>query len=207
MKLEPPFRAARRGDCRRIAELFSISSGGVANYVWSTLDDSGLPALEVGARRYAAEDTDFSYRNCVVVELDGEVVGMMISYPMEGDSAQPPPAEGAAAEGRAAPEPAPDADVLAPYRELEAPGTFYICGMALMPAYRGRGLGTRLLAIAEERARERGLDTLSLIAFAENSGAVKLYERHGFKVIARRAVVPHRLIRYTGEVLLMTAEL
>jgi len=54
-------------------------------------------------------------------------------------------------------------------------------------------------------ARERGCAELSLQVFEQNVGAVQLYERLGFKEIDRRPVVPHELIRYTGDVLLMTA--
>jgi hypothetical protein len=42
-------------------------------------------------------------------------------------------------------------------------------------------------------------------AFEQNEEAVRLYERKGFEIIDRARVVPHESIRYTGEVLLMTA--
>lgn len=37
-------------------------------------------------------------------------------------------------------------------------------------------------------------------------GPKRLYERHGFREVARRPVVPHQVIRYTGDALLMVAE-
>jgi hypothetical protein len=57
-------RPARSGDCRRIAELFRISSDGVADYIWRTLqaDYPGLSLLEIGERRYARENTAFPIR-------------------------------------------------------------------------------------------------------------------------------------------------
>ncbi len=202
MRLEPPFRAATKADARRIAELFRISSGGVADYVWSAMasDYPGLSPVEIGAHRYAREDIAFSYRNGVVAERDdGEVVGMLIAFEEPAHDAR------GGAEEEAAAEPAAGPDVLRPYRELEVPGSYYISGMALLPEHRNRGLGTRFLRIARDRARERGLDTLSLQAFAQNTGAIRLYERHGFAVIDRRPIVPHELIRYTGDILLMTS--
>ena len=201
MKLEAPFRPATRADCYRIAELFRICSGGVADYVWSTMADEypGLSLTEIGARRYAREDIPFSYRNCVVAEVGGEVVGMLVAFPI----AVPAPD---AREPDARAEGAPDRpDVLAPYGELEVPGSYYVCGMAVLPGHRNRGLGTRLLAIAQAEARARGLETLSLLAFEQNRDAVRLYERNGFVVVDRRPVVPHELIHYTGDALLMVA--
>jgi len=193
VNLKPPFRWAQKEDCYRIAELFSMSSGGVADYVWSTLGIPDQTLLEIGEQRYAREGTEFSYQNCVVAEVDGDVAGMLVSFPIE--EAEPGEAEPASNEP----------DVLAPYQELEVPGSYYICGVALLPQYQSQGLGSRLCEIAKGLARERGSDVLSLLVFEQNVGAVQLYERLGFKTIDRRPVVPHELIRYTGDVLLMTA--
>ena len=94
--------------------------------------------------------------------------------------------------------------VLTPY-SLEAPGSWYICAMALFPEFRGQGLGTKLLAIARSQAQDRGFNELSLLVFEQNTGAVRLYERNGFKTVDRAAAVPHKFIQYTGNILLMTA--
>ncbi|HSA82353.1 MAG TPA: GNAT family N-acetyltransferase [Geminicoccaceae bacterium] len=184
-------RPARPGDCRRIAELFRISSDGVADYVWSTLqaDYPGASLIEIGERRYARENTAFSYRNCVVAEQDGAVIAMLHAFVI------------AARDG-----PCADVDpVLRPYAELEAPGSLYVSGIAVAPEWRGQGLGTQLLAAARERARRRGCPSLSLICVAQNAGARRLYEREGFTAIDRRQIVAHPLIHGTGEALLMTA--
>ena len=70
--------------------------------------------------------------------------------------------------------------VLAPYSKLEEDGSYYLCGMAMFPEFRGRGYGNRLLGLAEQHARESNLDKLSLIVFEQNAGANRLYERHGW---------------------------
>ena len=46
---------------------------------------------------------------------------------------------------------------------------------------------------------------LSLIVFEQNAGAKRLYERHGFREVDRRPAVPHELIYYRGDALLMVA--
>jgi ribosomal protein S18 acetylase RimI-like enzyme len=186
-------RPARRGDCRRIAELFRVSSDGVADYVWSTLqaDYPGASLIEIGERRYARENTAFSYQNCLVVEQHGAVIAMLHAYVIAAS-------EGASAHADVDP-------VLRPYAELEAPGSLYISGIAVAPEWRNQGLGTRLLAAARERARRLGCPSLSLICLAQNAGARRLYEREGFTAIDRREIVPHPMIHGTGEALLMTA--
>jgi ribosomal protein S18 acetylase RimI-like enzyme len=193
MEVETRFRPARKEDCRTIAELYRISSDAVADYIWRGLAEPGQEPIEVGERRYAREGTAFSYRNCTVAERRGEVAGMLVAFPVE----EPDSNVGG-----------PDEEVdpvLKPYGELERPGSFYICGMALFPEYRGQGLGTRMLELARQQTDQRGLDELSLIVFEQNAGAKRLYERHGFREVNRRPVVPHELIRYTGDALLMVA--
>jgi hypothetical protein len=71
------FRAASKEDCYELACLFRIASGGVADYMWSRLAPKypGLTPLEIGAHRFAREEGNFSYKNCVVAEQDGAVIG------------------------------------------------------------------------------------------------------------------------------------
>ncbi len=187
------FRAATKEDCYELARLFRIASSGVADYMWSRLAPKypGLTPLEIGARRFAREEGNFSYKSCVVAEQDGAVIGMLFTFPIEyGQEADDEPAD----------------PILKPYEELEIPGSFYICALALFTSFRGRGVGTKMLSIAREQAQEKGFGILSLLVFEENEGAVRLYERNGFEVAGRAPVVPHELIDHTGDVLLMASE-
>jgi ribosomal protein S18 acetylase RimI-like enzyme len=59
-------------------------------------------------------------------------------------------------------------------------------GMAVMREWRGRGVGSALLAAAIDWARERGLHKLSLSVFPHNTAAVALYRKHGFVEEGRR---------------------
>ncbi len=179
-------RPARRQDCRTIAELYSISSDGVANYIWTKLAAPGEDIVDVGARRYEQEDSNFSYRNCIIAELDGSAAGMLVAFPMIVDPAH-----------------VEEDPVLVPYSRLEEDGSYYICGMAVFPEYRGRGVGRHMLARAERDARTQDYTVLSLVVFEQNEGAKRLYERNGFVEVARAPVIPHPLIRHVGDALLM----
>ena len=187
------FRTATKEDRYELARLFRIASSGVADYMWSRLAPKypGLTPLEIGARRFAREEGNFSYKNCVVAEQDGAVIGMLFTFPIE--------------KGQEADDKAAD-PILKPYEALEMAGSFYICALALLPRFRGRGAGTKMLSIAREQAHQRGFGTLSLLVFEQNEGAVRLYERNGFEVAGRAPVVPHGLIQHTGDVLLMVSE-
>lgn len=58
----------------------------------------------------------------------------------------------------------------------------YIFLVYVEPAHRRRGLATALLAQAESWAQSQGDRSLSLQVYADNPGAIALYERSGFAV-------------------------
>jgi ribosomal protein S18 acetylase RimI-like enzyme len=64
-------------------------------------------------------------------------------------------------------------------------------------------LGVRFLQHAQARADQLALKGLSLIDYAANTGARRFYERHGFGIVKTCQVVPHPMIRVTGEAYLM----
>jgi RimJ/RimL family protein N-acetyltransferase len=55
-------------------------------------------------------------------------------------------------------------------------------GMGLLPAYRGAGIGRRLLVAALAQARGRGIERVELHVFSDNVRARHLYESLGFIV-------------------------
>lgn len=61
-----------------------------------------------------------------------------------------------------------------------------LANVALKPAFRGRGLGSRLVERVIEVGRERSIETLYLEVRASNSRAIELYLRLGFEEVGRR---------------------
>lgn len=185
------FRNAEQHEARTIAGLFRIASGGVADYIWRHLAEPGEEPLDVGARRYARANTEFSYQNCLLAERRGEVVGLLHAYPIAEASAV-----------------GPDFDpVLRPYAELEAPGTLYLSCAAVLEGHRNQRIGETFLALARTRAAALGLDGLSALIFAGNAGSRRFAERNGFRAVDRRRVVAHPLLEYDGDVLMYVAGL
>lgn len=54
-------------------------------------------------------------------------------------------------------------------------------GMGLLPAWRGQGIGARLLQACIHKAWAKGLTRIELAARADNARAIRLYERLGFQ--------------------------
>lgn len=177
-----------------IARLEQLAAYGVADYVWSLFaaDHPGLSLLEVGEARFARKDTEVSYRRCCIAERLGEPAGMMFSYPM----------------GVTDPELEKVTDpVLEPFHFVETADIYHISTLGVFERHQGHGIGTALIAHARSAAAAEGLRRLSLEVFAENEGAYRLYEREGFTEVARHALVPHPLIKPTGDLVLMLAEI
>ena len=69
-------------------------------------------------------------------------------------------------------------------------------GMAAAAGWRGRGVGTALLAEAVERARKAGAHKIALQVWPHNAAALALYERFGFR---REGYLTRHYRRRSGE--------
>lgn len=61
----------------------------------------------------------------------------------------------------------------------------FIAYMAVNPDRQGAGIGTALLAAAEDEARRRGLPYMALMVTEENAVARHIYERAGYRTERR----------------------
>ena len=73
-------------------------------------------------------------------------------------------------------------DVIPNERPLYAHGG--VLGVALLPAFRGRGLGERLMGTTLTAAGTFGLRRVELTVRGDNDRAIRLYERLGFVIRA-----------------------
>lgn len=177
VNLESPYRYATQDDAPALAELANEAAEGMPLYMWSKRAAKGQDPWEIGMARAKREKGGYSYRHAVVCEEDGDVVAALIGYPLPD---APPP-------GDYDDMPA----MYVPLQELEdaARGTWYVNFIAAYPAHRGRGYGKALLDIAERLAADTGRRGVSLIVSDANAGAIRFYERHGFKECGSRPIV------------------
>jgi ribosomal protein S18 acetylase RimI-like enzyme len=191
-KLEPTLRPARKSDASALAILVDIAGEGMPSYMWSRMAEPGQTPFEVGRARAAREEGGFSYRNAQVLEVGGEVAATLIDYKLAdpydtGDLSQLP-------------------EMVRPLVTLEAkaPGSWYVNVIATFPEFRGQGLGSRLLSLADERGRAQGARKASIIVASENQGAMRLYARTGYAEVARAPVVEFPGCAHGGDWVLMT---
>lgn len=65
--------------------------------------------------------------------------------------------------------------------DRDRPAALEIWRIYLAPAAQGRGIGGRLLAFGERRARELGRREILIWAFRENRRALAFYGKHGYQ--------------------------
>ena len=63
------------------------------------------------------------------------------------------------------------------------PDELIVDSLAVDRSYRGMGIGTALMRNVEERARLMGKSTMSLGVIGGNEGAIRLYERLGYRTV------------------------
>lgn len=176
MLFDVRLRQGKLSDADSLARLINYAGEGMPLYLWSRMAEPGETPWDVGRRRAQREEGAFSYLNAVVADVAGEAAACLVGYAIpeepEPIGADMPP-------------------MFVPLQELEnlAPGTWYVNVLAAHPQYRGQGIGTRLLGIAEEKAREAGCRGLSIIVSDANTGARRLYERYGCIEQATRPAV------------------
>ena len=170
-------RQANPTDAVAMTELVNIAGEGLPLYLWSRMAVEGQSPWDVGRERARRESGGFSYRNTIVCEEAGKVVASLVGYPLDDN-----------------PAPTDYSDIpsiVVPLQQLEdmVPGTWYVNVLATYPELRGRGIGSELLSIAEGIAVKLSKRALSIIVADTNTGARRLYERHGYSEVAHRTMV------------------
>ena len=69
---------------------------------------------------------------------------------------------------------------LSGFSTFKAKPVLNVHDLAVLPSHRGQGIGSTLLAAAEDRARELGCCKMTLEVISTNEAAHRLYSREGF---------------------------
>ena len=166
-------RPAARTDAEFMAPLVNQAGQGLPQARWASLVQEGESALDVGLALIRGAESWISWQKAWIAEVDGARAGVLVTY-LHG-----------------AEMPFPDSEtptVFVPLLELEAlaPNSRYILIVSTAEEYQGRGVGSALLAYSEALD---GPGRMSLIVSDSNPLARKLYERVGYRAIARRPIV------------------
>lgn len=121
----------------------------------------------------AMKDVLYSYENTLIAEVDGERVGIMISY--DGALYSTLRVKTFSNVGDAL-----KCDFSNMADEAKA-GEYYLDTLAVSPDMRRKGIGRALLTAAMERGRKTGIEKATLLVSPKNTPALRLYSSLGFK--------------------------
>lgn len=169
-------RKATASDAAHLARFINMAADDLPLHFWrKTVGPEGDP-WALGQERAARATGNFSYSNAWLAEVEGAVGACLLGYAAEEE---PGPID-------------PDTPpIFVPLLQLEAlaPGSWYLNVLATYEGFRGKGLGSALLAHAEAVAAAAGHETISLIAADTHRDALRLYTAKGYRQIACRPVV------------------
>lgn len=176
-------RPASISDAGPAVELIYLPMGRLADYLFGADDPN--QAREVLGRLFTQDENRFSYRYCDVIQYEGQVAGLLLSYPscLLGELALPMGKKLAEILGykgmfrmlrRSMP--------FMKAKEAE-PDEYYIFTVAVFPEFQEHGLGTHLMDLAEEKARQAGLRKCSLGVTLHNERALRFYEKIGYEIV------------------------
>lgn len=168
-------RPATKADATEIALLVNIATHGGFAVGWAHAEGASeaYDPAEMG-RLEMLKDDEFGWRNATMATTeDGEITGMLLGYP-EPEHRRAVPGNTMA--------------FMVPILELEyeAVGTWFISMLGVHVGWRGKGVGSVLLDVAEARRAGSHARGLSLIVEDVNLDARRLYERRGFAVRDQR---------------------
>jgi ribosomal protein S18 acetylase RimI-like enzyme len=187
-------RKASMADVASLIRIRMMAEGGFAEALFEGLDQSVEEIIET---ELSNPKLTANYNNYWVALSHDEIVGGLHAFPWndyESDSHNP-----LVPEERYV--------IMEPFEEFEAPGNYHIAELSVYPEFTRQGIGSVLLGLAREHAIEGNFTALSLMVFEENTGAVSLYKKHGYRELDRRLVEPHPRIIHSGVVLLMTCQI
>jgi len=187
-------REAVPNDTDRIAELFAGDPGDEAIGIAGNREK----AIAFGTGLVRLPDSPQGWRETVVAELDGCVVGILMAGGDANDMRVTPRLVCLALRifgplGLLSLLPRLRARVRVQSKTPD--GAYHVAEIDVDPACRNKGIGGALLNYAEAEARAESYRLMSLTTSTANP-ARRLYERHGFRVVETRTDPEYR--RYTG---------
>jgi ribosomal protein S18 acetylase RimI-like enzyme len=173
-------RPATEADAALIAQVVAMAIGdeeGVRHYC-------GEQYLDVLADIASQSDTQYSWQQTLVAEVDGEAVGAVVGYDGGELSRLREGTYGVIRKTIAEAQPIID--------ETEA-GEYYLDSVSVLPHFQGRGIGRVLVAAFCSKAFAEGHQRVGLIVDRENPRAESLYASLGFRRVGTKPFFGHKM--------------
>lgn len=176
--MEITIRQAQPADATQAAPLIIDAIGDIAKRM--TGETEWKKVEEELCLLFKREDNRHSHIYTYVAEQDEKVAGIMVLYSgAEAPELDRNLSEWLTEKGAANSE--VDAESLA--------DELYVDTVCIDPAFRGKGIGTKLLQYAEEVAKQKNISKLSLNVETEKEPAIRLYKRLGYEIVSPWTII------------------
>lgn len=173
-------RAGRIEDTNIIAHAIAMAIGDIGTMV-HYCGENYIGVLEEIAR---LDDSQYSYKNALVAEVNGHVAGAIVAY---------------------------DGALLYPLREKTLSvihkynpsfeivddetqaGEYYLDSIGILPDFRGMGIGRALLLALQEHVAKAHHPCIGLLVDYDNARAERLYQSVGFKRVGTKLFIGHEM--------------
>ena len=194
---EVTYRPGRKPDCRRLAELDSLASGGAIEFLFHDLIPD-MTSVDIVASQLEQDRYPHTFRSVIVAACGSRIVGMALSFPAQYHTIT---------DQMRSFFPADRLDHFKSFFTTRVEGSYYLDALCVDETFRKQGIGGKLIDLTAARARQEGFSALSLIVFADNTSARRLYQKKGFSVMQPVALKEHRLIPHQEGCLLMNCDI
>ena len=184
-------RKAKIEDKDTVIELVVEAIENLSNIFTGYEDD--FMAKEKLKEMFCCPKNRFSYDSCLVAEIDGQVVGSIISYPgSEMKKLNEPLIDNLRERFRG------DDEMflkysLAIHESKEAfDDEYYIDNLAVVAKYRGKGISRALIEETEKEGFNKGYNKISILADVNNEKAFRIYKKLEYEKDCELDVLGHR---------------
>jgi GNAT superfamily N-acetyltransferase len=191
------YRPGRKPDCRRLAELDNIASSGAIEFLFHDLIP-GMTPVEIVASELENDRYPYTFRSVIAAAYGPRIVGMALSFPARYHTITDEMRNFF---------PSDRLEHFKQFFTTRVEGSYYLDALSVDEQFRNQGIGSKLIDLTAARARQEGFSSLSLITFADNASARRLYRKKGFSVVKPIELKPHRLIPHQGGCLLLNCDI
>lgn len=197
MIMEILYRTGKQEDSLKIAEGIDRASGGIVEFLFNGLL-SQHTAAQVMAKSIQEKQGSDSYENAIVAEYQGNIIGVVYSYSAKLHGIT---------ESTRSFFPSDRLAFLKDFYNSRVENSWFLDSIYVDEKFRGTGIGSKLIQLTKQRAKDNGFTQLSLMVMADNIVARRTYERNGFEIVKHIDVKEHPLIPHKGGIYLLVSNL
>ena len=190
------YRSGQADDCFKIAEGIDLASGGIVNFLFHGLLGDNT-AVDIMAEFLRDETGYDSYKNAIIAEYQGEIVGIVYSYPAKFHGITKETKEFI---------PSDRLLLLGEFFNSRVEKSLFLDSIYVDEKFRGHGIGSALIELTKKKAEAAGYQQLSLMVMNENLSARRTYERNEFRIVKHIDVQEHELIPNKGGIYLLVSD-